>query len=201
MSVASASPVLATVLLASGGGAPEGIGLFIPHLPDLIWGTVAFVLIAVVLIRYALPRCNAGRDERTRTIEEGLALSEKAKADQKDAELKAERIVEEARHEAASLREAAQAEAKEIVAAARTEAQGEAARALEAAQRQIQADKQAAQISLRTDVGMLASTLAEKIVGEQLTDSALSGRVIDRFLDELEAQDATAAAGPAKGTR
>ena len=48
---------------------------------------------------------------------------------------------------------------------------------------------------------MLASTLAEKIVGEQLTDSALSGRVIDRFLDELEAQDATAAAGPAKGTR
>ena len=38
---------------------------------------------------------------------------------------------------------------------------------------------QAAQISLRTDVGMLASTLAERIVGEQLSDTALSERVID----------------------
>ena len=34
---------------------------------------------------------------------------------------------------------------------------------------------------------MLASTLAERIVGEQLKDTALSERVIDRFLDELEA--------------
>ena len=58
---------------------------------------------------------------------------------------------------------------------------------IEGAQRQILADKQAAQISLRTDVGMLASTLAERIVGEQLKDTALSERVIDRFLDELEA--------------
>ncbi|WP_268916214.1 MULTISPECIES: F0F1 ATP synthase subunit B [Actinomyces] len=171
------------------------MGLFIPHLPDLIWGTVAFALIAVVLITYALPRFNAVLDERTRTIEEGLALTEKAKGDQKDAELRAARIVEDARREASSLRDSAQAEAKEIVAAARTEAQAEAARIVDAAKRQIDADKQAAQISLRTDVGLLASTLAEKIVGEQLTDTALSGRVIDRFLDELDAQTTSVAAG------
>ncbi|WP_166855844.1 F0F1 ATP synthase subunit B [Actinomyces respiraculi] len=193
MTIATAGPVLATVLPAS--GAPEGIGLFIPHLPDLIWGTVAFALIAVVLITYALPRFNAVLDERTRTIEEGLALTEKAKGDQKDAELRAARIVEDARREASSLRDSAQAEAKEIVAAARTEAQAEAARIVDAAKRQIDADKQAAQISLRTDVGLLASTLAEKIVGEQLTDTALSGRVIDRFLDELDAQTTSVAAG------
>ncbi|MGK2348920.1 F0F1 ATP synthase subunit B [Actinomyces sp. W5033] len=199
MTIATAGPVLATVLPAS--GAPEGIGLFIPHLPDLIWGTVAVALIAVVLMRHALPRFTAVLDERTRTIEEGLALTEKVKGEQKDAELRAARIVEEARHEAASLRESAQAEAKEIVAAARAEAQGEAARLLEAARRQIQADKQAAQISLRTDVGLLASTLAEKIVGEQLTDTALSSRVIDRFLDELDAQSATVASGAAGEAR
>lgn len=199
MTIATAGPVLATVLPAS--GAPEGIGLFIPHLPDLIWGTVAFALIAVVLIKYALPRFNAVLDERTRTIEEGLALTEKAKGDQKDAELRAARIVEDARREASSLRDSAQTEAKEIVAAARSDAQAEAARILDAARRQIQADKQAAQISLRTDVGLLASTLAEKIVGEQLTDTALSGRVIDRFLDELDAQTTSVAAGAAGESR
>ena len=36
---------------------------------------------------------------------------------------------------------------------------------------------------------MLASTLAERIVGEQLSDTALSERVIDRFLDELETME------------
>ena len=73
---------------------------------------------------------------------------------------------------------------------------------MEAAERQIRADKQAAEISLHTDVGLLASDLAERIVGEQLTDTALSTRVIDRFLDELEAMppvegvDAPVTTGP-----
>ena len=175
--------------------APEGIFLFIPHLADLVWGTVCFVVIAVVLIKYALPRFNAIVDERTRTIEEGLALAEKAKGDQKGAELKAARLVEDARVEAAKIREKAQGEAKQIIAEARADAAGEAGRALDAARRQIQAERQAAQISLRTDVGLLASELAEKLIGEHLADAGLSSRVIDRFLDELETVPASGGAG------
>lgn len=166
--------------------APEGIFLFIPHLADLVWGTVCFVVIAVILIKYALPRFNTVLDERTRRIEEGLALADKAKGDQRAAELTAARLVEDARVEAAKLREKAQGEAKQIIADARAEAAGEAGRALEAARRQIQADRQAAQISLRTDVGLLATELAERLIGEHLADAGLSSRVIDRFLDEIE---------------
>ena len=76
------------------------------------------------------------------------------------------------------------------MAAARNEATNEAGRILEGAQRQILAEKQAAEISLRSEVGLLASELAEKIIGEQLTDTALTSRVVDRFLDELEADNA-----------
>ena len=113
--------------------------------------------------------------------------------------------MDEARREAARIRDNAQGEAKEIVAKARTDAQAEAAGIIEGAQRQILAEKQAAQISLRTDVGMLASTLAERIVGEQLSDTALSERVIDRFLDELETMESVegldAGASSAEATR
>ena len=139
--------------------------------------------------RYALPRLYAVLDERAQRIQEGLDLADKAKQDQADAEKRATRLVDEARREAARIRDNAQGEAKEIVAKARTDAQAEAAGIIEGAQRQILAEKQAAQISLRTDVGMLASTLAERIVGEQLSDTALSERVIDRFLDELETME------------
>lgn len=190
---------IAAVLPAS--GAPEGIGLFIPHIPDLVWGTVAFVLIAVVLMKYALPRFNEVLDERARTIEEGLALTEKAKADQAGAEAMAVRLVDEARLEAAKIREDAQSEAREIIAQARTEAQAEGAKALEAAQRQIRAEKASAQASLRSDIGSLATDLAEKIVGEQLSDPSAASRVIDRFLDELDASSealTTSAAGETK---
>jgi len=175
------------VLPAASEGGEESGNMLLPETSDLVWGTVAFVIIAVVLLRYALPRFTKVLDERTRRIEEGLELADKAKEDQTNAELKAARLVEDARRDAAKIREDAQAQDQEIVAAAREAAQGEAGKALDAAERQIQADKQAAQISLRTDVGLLASSLAEKIVGEQLKDTELSARVIDRFLDDLEA--------------
>jgi F-type H+-transporting ATPase subunit b len=43
-------------------------------------------------------------------------------------------------------------------------------------------------------VGSLATQLASKIVGESLEDEARRTRVVDRFLDELDAQT-TATAG------
>jgi F-type H+-transporting ATPase subunit b len=38
-------------------------------------------------------------------------------------------------------------------------------------------------------VGSLATELASRIVGESLTDEARQGRMVDRFLDGLEAQN------------
>jgi F-type H+-transporting ATPase subunit b len=42
-------------------------------------------------------------------------------------------------------------------------------------------------------VGALATELASKIVGESLEDVARQSRVVDRFLDELEASSVTTA--------
>ena len=175
--------------LANEGGQGGGTAFILPHAHEIFWAAVVLLLILLVVGRYALPRLYAVLDERARRIQEGLDLADKAKQDQADAEKRATRLVDEARREAARIRDNAQGEAKEIIAKARTDAQAEAAGIIEGAQRQILAEKQAAQISLRTDVGMLASTLAERIVGEQLSDTALSERVIDRFLDELETME------------
>ena len=175
--------------LANEGGQGGGMAFILPHAHEIFWSAVVLLLILLVVGRYALPRLYAVLDERAQRIQEGLDLADKAKQDQADAEKRAARLVDEARREAVRIRDNAQGEAKEIVAKARNDAQVEAAGIIEGAQRQILAEKQAAQISLRTDVGMLASTLAERIVGEHLSDTALSERVIDRFLDELETME------------
>ena len=38
-------------------------------------------------------------------------------------------------------------------------------------------------------MGLLASELAERLVGEHLENTDLTARVVDRFLEELEAEE------------
>ncbi|MPV38126.1 F0F1 ATP synthase subunit B [Georgenia subflava] len=164
--------------------------VLLPATYDIIWSAVCIAVIAFFLVKYAVPRLTAALDERAEKIESGLQHAEKAEQAAAAAE---ERIAEElgqARREAAEIREKAQDEGKAIVTEARAKAQTEADRVTEGAARQVEADRQAAQISLRTDVGMLATELASRIVGESVNDHALQSRVIDRFLDELEAETA-----------
>ncbi|MFD1716827.1 F0F1 ATP synthase subunit B [Georgenia deserti] len=174
------------MFLADSHGEPNPL---LPADYDIIWSLVCVVIIAVFMVRYAVPRITRVLDERAEKIEYGLTQAERAEKAAAEAE---ERIAAElaaARREAAEVRERAQEEGKQIVAEARDKAQAEAQRVTENAQRQIEAERQAAQISLRADVGMLATELATRIVGESMNDQALQSRVVDRFLDELEAQD------------
>jgi F-type H+-transporting ATPase subunit b len=164
-----------------------------PLLPasyDIFWSLVCLAIIGFFLVRYAVPRITAMLDERTEKIETGLKQAEQAQQAAADAEERIAAELAQARRDAAEVREQAQVEAKAIVTEARGKAQAEADRVTENAARQIEAERQAAQISLRADVGMLATELASRIVGESVADHALQSRVIDRFLDELEAQPA-----------
>lgn len=171
---------------------PQGLDLFLPAGYDLLWSSVTILIIAVVFYKFVLPPMNRILDERSALIEGGI---EKAEAAQKQADQALEQqqaLLAEARAEAAQVREEARAEGTAIIKELRAKASEEAERISETARRQIEADRQAASVSLRTEVGALATELASKIVGESLEDSARQSRVVDRFLDELEASQAVA---------
>lgn len=167
-----------------------GTSTVLPPIKDIFWSALVVLVILLVLNRYALPRIYAMLDERTAKIRQGIEDAEKAKSDLAAAGRERDGILLAANQEAHGIREKANEEAQRIIAQARVDAQNEANRVTETAQRQIEAEKQAAQISLRSDVGLLATELAEKIVGEQLKDTALTARVVDRFLDDLEKEPA-----------
>ena len=101
----------------------------------------------------------------------------------------------DARAEAAKIREDARGEGTAIVAEHRVKASAEADRILETAQRQIEAERKQVSVSLRTEVGALATQLASKIVGESLEDEARQRRTVERFLDGLDGAPAAAPAG------
>lgn len=175
-----------------------------PLLP--LWEEVALALVVFGILFYAIkkfvaPNFEKTFAERTTAIEGGLAAAEtkQAEADAKLAEL--DRQLSEARHEAARIREEAREQGAAIIAEMREQAQAEARRITEQAHTQIEADRVQALNSLRVQVGSLAADLAGRIVGESLEDDARSRRVVDRFLDELEARADAAESGAAVSDR
>jgi F-type H+-transporting ATPase subunit b len=192
-----AAALTAAVMPAAEGDAPQGIDLLIPAPYDIFWSSIIVLIIAVAFYKYVLPTFQKVLDERTAKIEGGIANAESVQAEADAALVRYTQELADARAEAAKIREDARGEGTAIVAEHRVKASAEAERILETAQRQIEAERKQVSVSLRTEVGALATQLASKIVGESLEDTARQSRVVDRFLDDLEAST-TADAGKAK---
>ncbi|HLS48380.1 MAG TPA: F0F1 ATP synthase subunit B [Actinomycetaceae bacterium] len=158
---------------------------------DILWSAVSIAVIAIVIVKVVLPAFNKVLDERTEKIEGGLAAGADARAEAERLRAEIERELTEARVEAARIRQQADEDGAAIVAEAREKAQAESERIVTAGQRNLEAERQQAATALRNDVGALATSLAERIIGETLRDDAARSRVIDRFLDELEDSDST----------
>lgn len=166
----------------------------LPESYDILWSLVIVIIIVAVFLKYVLPRFQSVLDERTEKIEGGLQHAEAAQAEAAALRAEYEQQLSDARTEAARIKEAARAEGGAISAEIKAKATADAARTVETAQRQIEAERQQAAVSLRADVGALATELASKIVGESLEDTARQSRVVDRFLADLEASTASSQA-------
>jgi F-type H+-transporting ATPase subunit b len=163
----------------------------LPSWPEFIIGTILFVLVFGAMAKVLLPRIQKTLAERTDLIEGGLNRSEEAQAQAKELLDQYREQLAEARHDASRMRAEAQEQGAQIIAEMREQAQAEGRRITEAAQAQIEAERQQALISLRAEVGTLATELASRIVGESLTDEARQRRMVDRFLDELDQVSST----------
>ena len=177
---------LVTNLAAEG----EAHNPLLPAWYDLVWSALWFLVILLVVWKFALPRFTKMLDERSAAIEGNIAKADEA---QKQAEAALEeytRQLAEARTEAGAIRETAREDGKKMVAEAKETAAAEAARLTAAAHSQIEAERQTAFVSLRNEVGGLALDLAGGVVGETLSDDARATAVVDRFLADLEASEA-----------
>jgi F-type H+-transporting ATPase subunit b len=163
-----------------------GGSILLPELPDLIWGTVAFVAVLVVIIWKVLPRINEALDARRDAIEGGITRAEQAQAEANEARDQYTAQLAEARGEAGRIRDGAREDAKRIRADLVEQAHAEAARIVSNAQTQIEAERAAALISLRKEVGSLAIDLASGVVGESLSDDKKASALVDRFLADLD---------------
>lgn len=163
----------------------------IPNIWEIVVTSVGFLVLLFIVIKFVVPAMEKSYVERRDAIEGGLERAQAAQAEAAQLKNNYEQLLQEARTEASQIREQARTEAAQIVAEARQNASAEASRISEQASVQIGAERQQAVTALRTEVGTLATQLASKIVGEALNDDARSQRVVDRFLEDLEKEQAS----------
>jgi F-type H+-transporting ATPase subunit b len=167
----------------------------IPATNELIWGTIAFVALLVVLWRVGVfKRITEALKERTARIE-GQIEDASAKRNE------AERLLEDYREQLANAR----TEANQIVAEAREagdqlrrelqeKAQEESNRIVESAKAEIQAERDRAARELRREVGILAVQVAERVVGFAL-DEDRQRELVDSYIEELSSGAASSNGG------
>lgn len=151
---------------------------------ELYVNLAAFLVLFVLLWKFAFPPITKMLDERADKIRESIEKAEETRVE-------AERLLEEyrqqmaeARLEAAKVIEQGRTVAEnmknEIVAKAREEAEVERAKAVES----IKSEKAAAMAELQRSVADLSVAVAGKILGEKM-DASAHEALIDRYIAEV----------------
>lgn len=166
--------------------AANGVDLFLPETYDIVWSLIILIIVALFFYKFFLPKFQSVFDERTAKIEGGLAKAEQAQKDAEEAKKKYQAQLSTARVEASKIRDDARAEASHIIADARSRAETEAAQITANAERSLESQHQKAMVNLKGEVGSLATSLASKILGSELQDSAVQTQMIDQMLADME---------------
>jgi F-type H+-transporting ATPase subunit b len=180
-------------LIISAATEGEKVNPLVPNVWEMFVVAVGFALLMFIVVKFVVPMFEKTFAERAEAIEGGIAKAEKAQAEASAALEEYKQQLTDARAEANRIREEARAEGAQILADLKEKAAAESARITAQAHVQIESERQAAVVSLRSEVGTLATTLAGRIVGEALDDDQRAARVVDRFLADLESQNAGAA--------
>ena len=148
------------------------------------WQILLFVLLLLLLRKYAWNPILNALNER----EEGIqnALDEADKARQQMAELKSsnEKILKEARAERDGLLKDAREIKDKMISEAKEEANTQANKLIEQAKNTIENEKLAAITELRNQVAELSIGIAEKVIKEELSNKDKQVALIEKMLGE-----------------
>ncbi|HEX9712273.1 MAG TPA: F0F1 ATP synthase subunit B [Actinomycetota bacterium] len=157
----------------------------LPAFDELLWGSLAFLLLVAFLLKFAFPRLKTGLEERTKRIQGQLEEAERVKrdADQvleqyraqlSDARAEVQRIIDEGKRTAEAMKDdiiaKAEAQAREVVQRAQADVAGERDRAM---------------ASLRDTLRDLSIQLAGRVIEKELSSSEAHRALVDRAIEEL----------------
>ena len=152
-----------------------------------LWNFLAqafvFLVLLIVLARYAFPLLTKTLDQRANMIREGVENADKARLDLAEAEKRVEALLEQARRDAHEAIAMATQAAEHVRRDIELDAQARSRDIISQAERRIQQQVAQARSQLRQEIADLAIQAAEHVVGSSM-DPSTSRKLVNEFVSQ-----------------
>ena len=157
--------------------------LFTPEFGLVFWMFLVFVILFVILAKYAWPAIMKSVDERADFIDKGVSYAQEAKSQLEHATENAQALITEAQQKQLEImREAAQMKSQ-IIEEARTV---EAKKIIDAANVSIELARKESERQFRQQVSDFALQVAEKLMRKELAGDKRQSELVDKLLSDIE---------------
>lgn len=150
-----------------------------------IWQLLVFVALIFLLKKYAWKPILDAVNAREESIEGALKAAESAREEMKALQSDNEAILKEAREERERILKEARDMKNKIVAEAKEAASAEADKTVAAAKASIEAEA-AAVAELKKQAASLSIEVAEKVLGQELSDANKQAEMIGKIIDDVK---------------
>tara|TARA_Y100000389_G_scaffold49753_1_gene45448 strand:- start:20 stop:520 length:501 start_codon:yes stop_codon:yes gene_type:complete len=160
----------------------DSMQLVTPAIGLMFWTVVIFILLLLILKKFAWKPILKSVDDRNNSITEALSSAEKAKAEMEQLSANNEKILQEARMERDSIIKEARAIKENTISEAKNKASIEAEKIILSAKEQISNEKMKAMTELKNEIADISIQMAEKILKSELKDEKSQKKLIEQTL-------------------
>lgn len=161
-------------------------GLLNDHLGFVVWSAVAFLILVILLGKFAWKPIMSAIGDRERSIEDALLKAEAAKEEMARLTSENQSLLKEARAERDLILKEARHMKDQIIADAKEAAQAEGARMIEKATIEINSQKAIAITEVKNQVANLSIEIAEKLLRKQFENQREQDQLVADLLREVK---------------
>lgn len=155
-------------------------------LGTVIWSTIAFVIVALILAKMAWKPILSSIREREDSIDDALKSAIRAREEMANLKSSNEALLNESRAERDALLKEGRVTKDSIISEAKEKATEEYNKILASAKDAIRQEKSAAISEIKDQVASLSILIAEKVIREELKSDEKQKELIDKYLQEAK---------------
>jgi len=162
------------------------MSLLTPHLGFFIWTLIAFIIVLLLLKKFAWKPILKSLHEREANIAGSIATAERVKAEMAQLQNENENLLATAREERALVLKEAREMKDKIINEAKEQAKTEANKIIIEAQAAITAQKMAALTEVKNQVGKMVIEISEKVLKRELANKESQEAHIKSLVEEVK---------------
>jgi len=143
--------------------------LITPEVGLIFWQTIVFLVLMLILAKFAWKPILGAVRTREESINEALASAEDARKEMQNLKADNEKLLQEARAERDEILKEARQLKEKMISEAEGDAQKKADNIVAKAKESIEMEKRAAMADIKNQVATLSIEIAEKVIGKELS--------------------------------